>query len=71
MKKKTCDICKAKNLKEYVDGRILSNSISLWYGTWANLCITCHDTHGIGYGIGKGQLYRYIETSNTYKKIKG
>lgn len=46
----TCDLCKAKIGKEFIDGRTLG-------GRWAIMCATCHANSGMGLGIGKGQAY--------------
>lgn len=35
---------------EFVDGR-------LRVGPWANMCMTCHKTHGVGLGTGLGQRF--------------
>lgn len=35
---------------EFVDGRTKM-------GPWANMCVRCHDRHGVGLGTGKGQRY--------------
>lgn len=35
---------------EFVDGRTV-------YGSWANMCLTCHRKYGVGLGTGKGQRY--------------
>ena len=36
-------------------------------GPWAIMCITCHRTHGVGLGTGKGQMY----DAATLDKIEG
>jgi len=53
-----CDICKIKIKEEYVDGATAM-------GPWANMCLECHKTVGIGLGIGKGQKYNI-----TMKELK-
>lgn len=50
MKPKTCDICKAEKLAQYVDGRTTS-------GPWANMCLPCFWLFGVGIGLGLGQYY--------------
>ena len=47
---KKCEIC-GKPLRGYfVDGRTKM-------GPWATMCTNCHDKHGVGLGLGKGQKY--------------
>lgn len=46
--KSTCDFCQ-RIVVVWVDGK---TSI----GPWANMCLDCYKVHGIGLGIGKGQL---------------
>ena len=47
----TCDICKGKIDKGFVDGKTI-------YGPWANMCLVCHKEKGCGLGMGKGQRYQ-------------
>ncbi len=51
MKAEKCDFCKL-SLKNapFVDGRTK-------YGPWANMCLVCAAVHGVGLGIGCGQMY--------------
>lgn len=44
-----CDICNKDVTSKYIDGRTTS-------GQWGNMCLQCHKVHGVGLGIGKGQL---------------
>ena len=60
--KHECDLCKEENLECYIDGRMQA-------GPWANMCLDCHKTYGVGLGIGKGQKYLYAQ--GKYKKIEG
>ena len=62
MELKECDICHAKNLNIYIDGRTLR-------GPWANMCILCHAAIGVGSGIGKGQMYAQV--GNEYVILEG
>ena len=43
----TCDIC--KKVDAYVDGAMTS-------GPWAYMCKECFEEHGVGIGLGKGQI---------------
>ena len=47
-----CDICKQpfNEGDEKIDGLTTE-------GKWANMCVWCFMTEGIGTGVGKGQLY--------------
>lgn len=46
----TCDVCNAPTNGVFIDGRMRG-------GSWANMCETCHKSHGAGLGTGKGQKY--------------
>ena len=59
---RACDICTRKLDTYYIDGR-------LQQGGWATLCHTCHRYYGAGFGMGKGQLFKWIK--NTWQKTKG
>lgn len=59
---KDCSICHAQKLVEYIDGKTVA-------GPWANMCVDCFGTYGIGLGLGKGQFYRSLE--GVYTKIAG
>lgn len=41
-----CDICKSRPAA--VDGKTRM-------GPWAYMCIPCHEVHGVGLGLGRGQ----------------
>lgn len=59
---KQCDICGTK-ADSYVDGKTI-------YGPWANMCLSCFETKGIGLGTGRGQLYE--NTANgQFVKVAG
>lgn len=49
---KDCDICVGPIVTKFIDGRTKG-------GPWGNMCPACHKVHGVGLGIGKGQLYEY------------
>lgn len=63
----TCDIC-GDDCGEYlVDGRTL-------FGPWAVMCESCAAEHGVGLGLGKGQLYQLRKAPDgdyVYVKIAG
>ena len=59
---KTCDLCKAENLDEYVDGKTI-------YGPWAFMCLFCFAEVGVGLGLGRGQLYKW--NGQKYEKKGG
>ena len=46
-----CDTCGC-NLqgKAFVDGKTVG-------GPWANMCLDCHRTYGLGVGVDLGQVY--------------
>ena len=46
----TCDLCKGKLKKEFIDGRTT-------FGPWAIMCKKCFQISGVGLGLGKGQKY--------------
>lgn len=56
---KQCDICGTK-VDSYVDGKTI-------YGPWANMCLSCFETKGIGLGTGRGQLYENNEDGQFVK----
>ena len=48
-----CDLCKniGVNIEAYVDGKTTT-------GQWAFMCRYCYSNHGVGLGLGKGQLLK-------------
>jgi len=67
--KTICDLCQSplstrKHPPDYVDGKTTD-------GPWANMCISCWATHGIGLGTGLGQLYSWNAKAHRYQKIGG
>src|SRR5262252_3587177 len=42
----TCDLCKSRPAA--IDGKTV-------YGPWAYMCVPCHDSVGLGLGMGRGQ----------------
>lgn len=59
---RSCDTCNRHLDTYYIDGRMTG-------GTWATMCHTCHRLYGVGFGMGKGQLFKWIK--NTWTKVKG
>ena len=57
-----CVICKAEITSEFVDGRTE-------LGPWANMCMNCHETIGLGLGLGYGQHYKL--TGDDWVKVEG
>lgn len=49
-RKATCDFCQHE-VTEWIDGKTI-------YGPWANMCLACYKTRGIGIGLGLGQRYK-------------
>jgi hypothetical protein len=48
---KACDLCSVSlDGVDFVDGRTV-------YGPWANMCLPCHETSGLGLGTGLGQKF--------------
>jgi len=47
---KKCDICGKPLRGHFIDGRTKM-------GSWATMCMSCHNEHGVGLGLGKGQKY--------------
>jgi hypothetical protein len=58
-----CDLCQREITSTFIDG---------WtaFG-WACMCESCHQSHGKGLGIGKGQLYKQEEDGIFYLKKGG
>lgn len=45
-----CDVCNKPIERAFVDGKTTG-------GPWAIMCLECHDKHGFGLGVGRGQKY--------------
>lgn len=45
-----CDLCSKPLVDTFVDGKTS-------FGPWGIMCRPCHRKHGIGLGLGRGQLY--------------
>jgi len=60
-----CDLCAvpiASTKAPFIDGQTRM-------GPWANMCINCFPSHGLGLGTGTGQLYWYSKRYDTYIKM--
>lgn len=51
-----CDLCSNPITDFFVDGAVSLNPPSSGR-PWACMCPRCHEIHGVGFGIGYGQLY--------------
>ncbi len=52
---KACQLCHVAIPACFVDGKTIANSAAR--GSWAIMCIRCHQRYGIGLGTGAGQQY--------------
>lgn len=43
------------------------------YGPWANMCLKCHASFGVGLGTGKGQKYMPVQINGItrWQKVAG
>ena len=57
-----CDLCGEPLEKKFIDGKTTS-------GPWGMLCEDCHETHGVGLGLGRGQMYE--KRGKNWVKIAG
>lgn len=58
-----CDIDGTVIKDNFVDGRTRR-------GPWANMCLSCHRTQGVGLGTGKGQHYKK-QGDGRWLKVEG
>ena len=58
-----CQLCPTKIEDVFVDGKTKA-------GPWAIMCPFCALAHGVGLGIGKGQLYGKTVDDN-FVKMRG
>lgn len=60
----SCDFCKQPlgilptQEANFVDGKTIHQ------GCWGIMCLDCHNIHGVGLGLGRGQKYKL--TAETY-----
>lgn len=59
---KHCQLCGIALEEQFVDGRLAR-------GQWAYMCKQCHTLHGVGLGLGKGQLFS--KEGEHFTKIEG
>lgn len=55
-----CNFCNTPLTHTRVDGKTQA-------GPWADMCENCHKKYGVGFGMGKGQLFDV----HTGKKLEG
>jgi len=48
-----CDLCERHIINAFVDAKTKA-------GPWGVLCLECHAEEGVGFGIGRGALYRKV-----------
>ena len=58
-----CDMCRRGICDVFIDGKTSR-------GPWANMCVACHMTHGVGLGTGRGQQYE-LRKSGDWVKVQG
>ena len=49
---KNCELCG----KPFEKGQLLFDA-RLRTGQWGTVCAVCHASHGVGLGLGRGQMY--------------
>lgn len=59
----TCQICNRPVVSCFVDGKTYS-------GPWATMCLDCHFVHGVGIGLGKGQIFT-LQADGSWLKTGG
>lgn len=57
-----CDICKNPITDQFIDGRTT-------LGPWAIMCPTCHPSHGVGLGFGRGQKYHRLGEGEVFIRL--
>lgn len=57
-----CEICGLVIKDEFVDGKTT-------YGPWACMCMMCHRDQRFGFGLGKGQHFKF--DGKHWLKVKG
>lgn len=58
-----CDICSKPITKKFIDGKIKGMSC------WGIMCKECFTLHGVGLGLGVGQIY--TKTGSEFVKTGG
>lgn len=59
-----CDLCHRKINKIFIDGKLKKGKR---YGSWANMCLKCHNEYGTGLGVGRGYKYKKREDEQFYR----
>ena len=57
-----CDFCGMHEMLEYVDG--LTSK-----GLWATMCLPCFSENRVGFGMGRGQHFTWID--GRFQKVEG
>lgn len=60
----TCNICGKILDHWYADAKLRS-------GQWADLCLSCFESQGIGIGTDTGRLFQVNQTTQKWEKIAG
>jgi len=58
----SCELCGCQLGDSFVDGKTRG-------GPWGKMCVLCHSSHGVGLGLGRGQLYRKNAKSEWWKEV--
>lgn len=53
---KKCNLCERKFGEDNLAGIVFVDGRTV-FGPWAIMCLSCHDSYGVGLGIGRGQAY--------------
>lgn len=59
-----CQLCNKPITDAVVDGQVKEVS------SWAYMCSECHEKHGVGLGMGKGQRYEK-QPDGSFVKVGG
>ena len=59
-----CQICTKPIGSFFIDGKTLM-------GSWAIMCLLCHELVGEGLGTGKGQRFQWNEPTKMFWKVEG
>lgn len=58
-----CQLCFRKITDKFIDGKVAVSRV------WAIMCFGCHEIHGVGFGVGKGQ--KYVKKDELFEKVEG
>jgi hypothetical protein len=59
-----CNICGSEITTTFVDGRTRA------HGSWACMCLACHQGYGVGLGTGNGQVFTK-QDDGQWLKVEG